>query len=232
MHTLRVLFTTVVALTLLTAGPALAGDIVGKVKYAGDAPAPATVKITKDKAVCGKTPQVESSLLVNGEKGIKNVVVKVTDPKDGKKMAAPPENPTFDQNGCKFNPRVLIVGEGAAVDILNNDGILHNIHTWPENNTPFNKAQPKFRKKMTQKFPKADTVRITCDVHSWMTGYIIVAEHPYFDLSDESGTFTIADVPAGSYTLEYWHEKLGAQTAKVTVPATGSVTADFEYAAK
>ncbi len=109
---------------------------------------------------------------------------------------------------------------------------MDNIHTLSIENPSFNKAQPKFRKKMTQKFPKADTVRITCDVHSWMTGYIIVAEHPYFDLSDESGTFTIADVPAGSYTLEYWHEKLGAQTAKVTVPATGSVTADFEYAAK
>ncbi len=213
-------------------GSAFAGEIVGKVSYAGTAPKPATIKITKDQAVCGKTSQVESSLLVSAGKGVQNAVVKIADPKDGKKMAAPPQNATVDQNGCKFNPRVVIVAAGAPVDILNNDGILHNIHTWPKNNKAFNKAQPKFRKKMTETFPEPDVIRVACDVHSWMTGYIIVAEHPYYGLSDEGGAFKIAGVPAGTYTLEYWHEKLGTQTAKVTVPASGSVTADFEYPAQ
>ncbi len=219
-------------LMALTAGPAVAGEIAGMVKYAGEAAAPKKVKITKDQKVCGKTPQFESSLLVNGDKGIKNVVIRITDAKDGKKMTSPPMKPSFDQNGCKFDPRVLIVAEGAPVDILNSDGILHNIHTWPKNNKPFNKAQPKFRKKMTEKFAKADFVRVTCDVHNWMTGYIVVAEHPYYGITDEAGSFKIAGVPAGSYTLEYWHEKLGTQTAKVTVPASGSVTADFQFPAK
>lgn len=213
-------------------GGASAGEIVGKVSYAGTAPKPETIKITKDQAVCGKIPQVESSLLVGADKGVKNVVVHVTDPKDGKKMTAPAQNAAVDQHGCKFMPRVTIVAAGAPVDIINSDGILHNIHTWPEHNKPFNKAQPKFRKKMTETFPEPDTVRITCDVHSWMTGYVIVAAHPYYGLSDEAGSFTIADVPAGTYTLEYWHEKLGTQTAKVTVPASGSVTADFDYPAQ
>lgn len=213
-------------------GGASAGEIVGKVTFAGAAPKPETIKITKDQAVCGKTPQVESSLLVSADKGVKNVVVKITDPKDGKKMTAPAENAAVDQNGCKFNPRVTIVAAGAPVDIINSDGILHNIHTWPENNEAFNKAQPKFRKKMTETFPKPDVIRITCDVHSWMTGYVIVAEHPYYGLSDDGGSFTIADVPAGTYTLQYWHEKLGTKTAQVTVPASGAVTANFEYPAQ
>ncbi len=221
------------AVLLATAlAPAFAGDIVGKVKYAGTAPTPAKIAVTKDQAVCGKAEHSDESLLVAADKGVKNVVVNIADPKDGKKMAAPPKNSTVDQNGCKFLPHVQIVAAGAPIDIVNDDGILHNIHSFPKNNTPFNKAQPKFKKVMTEKFEKADVVQIKCDVHTWMSGWIIVADHPYYGLSDASGSFKIADVPAGTYTLDYWHEKLGKQSKQVTVPATGSVTADFEYPAK
>ena len=209
-----------------------AGDIVGKVKYAGTPPVPAKISITKDQAVCGKVPHLEDSLIVGAVKGIKNVVVSVADPKDGKTMPAVPKNPAIDQNGCKFNPRVQIVPAGQTVDILNSDGILHNIHTYSKVNTPFNKAQPKFKKLMTEKFDKPEFVQMKCDVHSWMQGWVVVAGHPYYALTDDSGSFKIAGLPAGTYTLEYWHEKLGRQTKSVSVPATGSVTADLELGAK
>ncbi len=220
------------ALVVLALAPAAAGEIVGKVKYAGNAPAPAQIAITKDQAVCGKAPHLEDSFLVSADKGVKNVVISISDPKDGKKMAPAASNPKIDQNGCRFVPRVQIVPAGQTVDIVNDDGILHNIHSWPKNNVPFNKAQPKFRKVMTETFEKPDVIKITCDVHSWMQGWLIVAGHPYYALSDDKGNFKIADVPAGTYALEYWHEKLGKQTKQVTVPATGAVTADFEFAAK
>ena len=219
------------ALAFLASGPALAGDIVGKVKYAGTAPAPAKMQVTKDQAVCGKVSHVDESLVVGADKGVKYVVVKVADPKDGKKMI-PARKPALDQDGCKFVPHVEIVPAGQEIDIINSDGILHNIHSFPKNNTPFNKAQPKFKKVMPVSFEKPDVVQIKCDVHSWMSGWIVVAEHAYYSLTDASGSFKIADVPAGSYTLETWHEKLGKQTKPVTVPATGSVSVDLEYAAK
>ncbi len=223
----------IIALTVaFAARTALAGDIIGKVKYAGVCPAPKKIAVTKDQAVCGKVEHVEDSLVVAADKGVKNVVVDVADPKDGKKMAAPAKNTVIDQNGCRFVPRVNIVPAGAPVDIVNDDGILHNIHTWSKDNVSFNKAQPKFKKVMTETFAKPEIFRISCDVHSWMSGWVVVAGNPYYALSDAAGTFKIADVPAGTYTLEYWHEKLGKQTRQVTVPATGSVTADFEYAAK
>jgi len=228
--------TPILSLTLLAmalvAGTARAGEIIGKVKYAGAAPAPKKLAVTKDQAICGKVEHLEEFLLVGADKGVRNVVVSLTDPKDGKKMTVPPKNPAIDQNGCRFVPRIQIIPAGASVDIVNSDGILHNIHTWSKDNTAFNKAQPKFKKVMTEKFDKPEIFRISCDVHSWMNGWLVVAGHPYYALSDNAGTFKIADVPAGSYTLEYWHEKLGKQTKQVTVPATGSVTADFEYAAK
>jgi plastocyanin len=229
----RVHLTTAVLAPALWAAltPVLAGDIVGKVKYAGNAPAPAKIAVTKDQAVCGKVEHLEESLLVAPDKGLKNAVINVTDPKDGKKMTVA-SNPTIDQNGCRFLPRVQIVPAGQSIDIINDDGILHNIHTWSKVNTPFNRAQPKFLKKMTFKVDKPENIKISCDVHSWMQGYLVVADHPYYALSDDKGGFKIANVPAGTYTLRYWHEKLGEQTKQVTVPATGSVTADFEFPAK
>jgi plastocyanin len=232
MKTMRIMLSLAGAALALALSPARAGDIVGKVRYAGTPPVPAKISITKDQAVCGKVPHVDESLVVAPDKGIKNVVVSVADPKDNKPMPAPPKKPTIDQNGCKFIPRVQIVPAGQPVDILNNDGILHNIHTYSKANTPFNKAQPKFKKVMTETFAKPETVQIKCDVHSWMQGFIVVAGHAYYGLTDGSGSFTISGVPAGTYTLEYWHEKLGKQTKSVTVPATGAVTADLEFAAK
>src|SRR5207245_10513386 len=140
-------------LLALALGSARAGEIVGKVKYAGNAPAPAKIPVTKDQAVCGKVEHVDESLVVGAGKGVKNAVVNITDPKDGKKMTAA-GNPVIDQNGCRFIPRVQIVPAGQNLDIINDDGILHNIHTWPKTNTPFNRAQPKFLKKMNVKFDK------------------------------------------------------------------------------
>jgi len=217
--------------TALMFGPAFAGDIVGKVKYAGTAPTPAKIQATKDQAVCGKVEHIDESLLVGPDKGVKNVVVNIADPKDGKKYT-PAAKPMLDQNGCKFVPHVDIVPAGQEVTIVNSDGILHNIHTFPKNNPQFNKAQPKFRKEMPATFEKPDIIQIKCDVHSWMAGWIVVAGHAYYALTDASGNFKIDGVPAGTYTLEYWQEKLGKQSKSVTVPATGSVTADLEYAAK
>jgi len=231
MTTIRTTAVPALLASALTLGSVFAGDIVGKVKYAGTAPAPAKIQVTKDQAVCGKAEHIDETLLVGPDKGVKNVVVNISDPKDGKKYTCAAK-PTLDQNGCKFVPHVDIVPAGQEVSIVNSDGILHNIHTFPKNNAPFNKAQPKFKKEMPATFEKPDLIQIKCDVHSWMAGWIVVAGHAYYALTDASGNFKIEGVPAGTYTLEYWHEKLGKQSKPVTVPATGSVTADLEYAAK
>ena len=214
------------ALAFLASGPALAGDIVGKVKYAGTAPAPAKMQVTKDQAVCGKVSHVDESLVVGADKGVKYVVVKVADPKDGKKMV-PARKPALDQNGCKFVPHVEIVPAGQEIDIINSDGILHNIHSFPKNNTPFNKAQPKFKRVMPVSFEKPDVVQIKCDVHSWMSAWVFVAGHPYYTVSASNGTFSMPDVPAGTYKVKAWHAKFGEKTADVTVSAGGAATADF-----
>ncbi len=195
------------------------GKIAGTVNFVGEAPPMAKIETTKDVEVCGKTEKFDEALVVGDENGLKNVVVSIVNIEKGKAQAA--EGGTLDQKECVYRPRVVLSPAGAELNILNNDGILHNIHTYSEANPPINKAQPKFRKEMTQKFDQAETVRVECDAHGWMKGWLVVTDHPYYVVTDASGAFELADVPAGSYTLRFWHETLGSMTQDVTVEAGG-----------
>ena len=119
---------------------------------------------------------------------------------------------------------------GQKIKILNNDGTLHNIHPKPKVNKEFNRAMPKFLKEIIVTMDKPEVmIPVRCDVHPWMSGHIGVTSHPFYGVSDGSGTFTLKDVPAGTYTVTAWHEIFGTKSAEVTVAEGGSVAADFTY---
>lgn len=208
------------------------GTVSGTVTYAGTAPAPAKLQVTKDVAICGKEGHIDESLVVGEKKGIKDVVVSIKGVKQGKAMDALGDSFVLDQKVCAYKPHVVIVPVNKPLKILNNDGILHNIHTYGKKNPAKNIAQPKFKKEITETFTQPEAIPVKCDVHGWMSAWIIVAEHPYYTVTDADGKFTIADVPAGTYTVEFWQEKLGTQTKQVTVAASGAATLDFAYPAK
>ncbi len=212
-------------------GPLLAaggGSISGKVVLVGDAPQPKKVEITKDKERCG-SEKVSEELVVSADRGIKNAVVSVVSVKGTVAKAEAPA--TLDQKGCSFNPHVLVVAPGAPVDILNNDGILHNFHTYSSKNGAINKAQPAFKKKMTETFGQAEIIKITCDAHSWMMGWIVVTDQAAA-ATDGTGSFKLADIPAGTHTLEIWHESLGKVTKQVSVKAGEETKVTIELAKK
>ena len=205
------------------------GTISGVVKFKGAAPAPKKLDINKDKEVCAKTAKYDPTLLVSGG-NLVNAVVSIADIKKGKKME--PQKVTLDQNGCEYHPHVLAFVAGSSVEILNPDGILHNVHSYSKANSPFNVAQPKFKKSLTVKLDKPEVVSVKCDVHGWMSGWFFVADNPYFGVTDNSGSFKLTDVPPGTYTLEVWHETLGKQSQKVTVKPKEEVKITFEIAKK
>ena len=152
------------------------GSIVGEVKFSGTPPAPKVVKVNKDNQACGDEKKSEE-LVVGANKGIRYAVVSLVGATGA--AAKPAQKPVLDQKGCHFAPHVLLLPAGAEVDILNNDGVLHNIHTFATANPSINKAQPKFKKVMTEKFgDKPEIIRIQCDAHSWMLGWVVVTAHP------------------------------------------------------
>jgi plastocyanin len=164
--------------------------------------------------------------------GLKNVVVRIA--KGLATPAAPPSTPAvMDQNGCRYRPRVLVAQAGQTVEIRNSDATLHNVHTYKGTATLFNLAHIQGTPPHKKKFPTVgDVVKFKCDVHPWMTGYLLVTDNPHYAVSGDDGTFSIPNVPAGKYTVEVWHERFGSQTKEVTVAEGGSVDLKLEFNAK
>jgi plastocyanin len=205
------------------AGAQGGGTIEAEVKYNG-APVIEKLKINKDPEQCG-TEAVIEKVVVGGNKGLANAVVSVPGAKGATKTKA-----VIDQKGCKFVPHVVTMQPG-EIEIKNSDGILHNIHTYSTANPAINKAQPKFRKTMTEKLEKPEVVKFTCDVHSWMLGWVAVVPGPAA-VTDGNGVAKVENVPAGKHTVEVWHETLGKQTKDVEVKAGQTTKVSFEMKGK
>jgi hypothetical protein len=228
-------FWTVVAMTGVILGSVAvihaqdAGSLSGRITYAGAAPPKKKLEITKDKEVCGKGEIYDEALVVGSDKGLKNAVVIVVGAKGGKFASQKVE---LDQKGCQYVPRVVVVPTTGQLDILNSDGILHNIHTQSTTNPAINKAQPKFKKVLTEKFTKPEIIKAACDAHAWMSGWIVATDHPFVAVTDDKGNFAIKDIPPGSYKVEIWHETLGKQVKDVSIKAKEDAKLTLELAKK
>jgi len=166
------------------------------------------------------SPKRRQALVLGENRELANVIVMITEGlPSGQTYSVPTEPAVFTQSGCQYDPHVIVVRAGQPVRILNPDGTLHNVHVRPAINTEFNEAMPQFRAEITKTFDKAEPepFPIQCDVHPWMNAYAAVSDHPYFAVTTTTGAFEIPNLPAGTYTVQVWHERLGKQTASVTV---------------
>jgi len=204
-------------------GAAEPGAIAGTVRLAGEAPPAKVLQPRGDHAVCGSEPRPSEALVVSASGGVRNAVVFI----GHERLPGWRSRTTFriDQRRCTFVPHVLIVPPGSTVEITNSDGILHNFHTVSRLNPPMNLGQPGKAKPLRLTFERPEVVQVKCDVHGegLMRGWIVVAEHPYYALTDDEGKFRLPDVPPGPHTLEVWHEVLGTRRVPVTVGNTGEV---------
>jgi len=202
-------------LGLSAAGSAIGAGLTGTVVVSGRAPDPQKVPVTIDQYVCG-TEKDAGDLLLSPRKGLKNAVVWIENPPADAAAPTQPAKVEMDQNGCVFIPRVVVVPAGGTVDFLNSDRLLHNIHATPKLNVSFNRTQPKSRT-IPITFAKPEIVRINCDLHSWMVGWVVVAAHPYYAITGADGQFAFENLPPGKYNLQVWHERLGTVQASATV---------------
>tara|TARA_B110001454_G_scaffold219055_1_gene249550 strand:- start:61 stop:771 length:711 start_codon:yes stop_codon:yes gene_type:complete len=206
------------------------GSITGTITFEGKAPKMKPLKVDAD-PICVANNEIAPKkewLILDENKGVKNMLVFIT---EGLNIDySPPEEPVvIDQKGCIYSPHVVGIMAGQQLDILNNDGTLHNIHALPKVNKEFNKAQPRSKKKLSVKFEKPEApFKVKCDVHPWMGAYIGVFDHPCFSVSGDDGTYIISDLKPGEYVIEAWHEKLGSQTANVTV-SDSAAHQDFTF---
>ena len=211
---------------------ALTATITGTITFGAEARRePAVLNMEADPVCAEKnaeSPKTEQAFLLDESKGLANVLVQVKSGLPDVEFAAAEPEVTFTQSGCLYDPHVVIIRVGQTVKILNPDGTLHNVHVFGKVNQEFNQAMPKFQTEIERVFDKveADPFAIKCDVHPWMNAFGVVLDHPYAAVTAADGTFSIPNLPAGTYQVEVWHELLGSQTREVTVSEGGTAALD------
>ncbi|MCW8886113.1 MAG: carboxypeptidase regulatory-like domain-containing protein [Motiliproteus sp.] len=207
------------------------GTVTGKVLFTGKDPKPKTYAITKDNSVCGDGNREIDFVKVNNG-GLTNAVVYLDKVKKGKSF--PKMDGKMDQKGCEFMPFLSVMHNGGSIEAINQDPVLHNIHTYEQigkaKKTAFNVSQPEPGTiSKSVKFKRGVGMKVECDAHDFMHGFVFVAKNPYYAVVDDEGNFKIDGIPPGKYKINAWHGTLGIKKGKVEVAANGEVTVEFTY---
>jgi plastocyanin len=198
----------------------------------GKAPAGSPISMSSDpycmREARGET--VEEYFVVAPDGGLGNVFVHVKSGLGAYAYDAPDRPVVLVQRGCRFEPRVFGIRVGQPLDIVNDDETLHNVHVTASVNRELNFGQPLKGMRRQHVFDQPEImVPFRCDVHGWMRAFAGVTPHPYFAVTAADGRFALTDLPAGTYLVEAWHEKLGTQTREVTIGERESRELTFAF---
>jgi hypothetical protein len=206
------------------------GSVRGTVRLSGSV-SDITVPTGKDDKICGESVSL-SKLATGRNGGVKNAIVYIQKIMGGKQFE-PGKKYLLNQKECRYTPHVMVLPFGAPLEIVNSDPVLHNVHISELGSSRMsvvNIAQPiKGQKSVIQpsQIRKPGCYVATCDAgHPWMNAYIMVADHPYYTVTDADGNYLIDDVPPGEYKLMMWHE--GVRVARVATDKGKTVHYEYE----
>lgn len=205
------------------------GTIVGHVRLAGRPPGNKVIRMGLDPGCVAATAGqlvVQEAVMTGEEGGLANVFVRLVGTFPD--TPVPDEPVVLAQQGCVYRPRVIGVRAGQVLEIRNDDDLLHNVHSYGNGTNGFNVAQPTAG--MVHRVTLQTDSRMIpfkCDLHRWMIAYVGVVTHPYFAVTDDSGSFSIEHVPAGTRTIRIWHERYGTQEQTVEVTDGAETTVEF-----
>ncbi|MEO7415335.1 MAG: carboxypeptidase regulatory-like domain-containing protein [Opitutaceae bacterium] len=158
---------------------------------------------------------------------LRDFVVNITEIEAPPAAGQPPPQSLVTQRDGAFVPHVLPIVAGTIVEWPNADDVFHNVFCMSET-TPFDLGLYKIgdnAKKVV--FPKTGRMEVFCSIHTKMNCIVLVLPNPWFARANDAGFYTITNVPAGTYTLRAWHERLPSKTKEIVVPANGEVQVDF-----
>lgn len=213
------------------AGPS-GGTVSGKVTYEGTPAKQKTIDMSKEPS-CAKqhaTPIVTETVVTGPNNALDNVVVYVSAgaPDD----AAPSQAAKFEQKGCQYIPHVLAFQVNQTLQISNDDQTSHNIHPLPKINREWNKSQPPGTPPIDEKYDKPEFIPVKCNIHPWMHGNFAVLKNSHFAITADGGSFSLANLPPGKYTITAWHESYGDQSQEVTISGNETKPVNFVFKAK
>ena len=205
--------------------------IVGRVIFRGAVPPPQVVEVTRNPETCGASQSIQPMIVDPASGGVKDTVVSLV-LQDRPVMPAtdqPSTIPTVTNRTCAFHPRVGMAKTGDLLETRNEDPVMHNTHIYADNRTFLNVALVAGGKPVQKKVRSPGLMKLTCDAHTFMQGFVMVIDHDFVAITDAKGSFSIAGVPPGKQEISLWHEMLGALTKQVIVPSQGELSVTFQY---
>jgi hypothetical protein len=192
------------------------GSIKGKVVFNGIVPPKRKVVPTKDREVCGSGVREVDQILIGPDKSVQEALVYLKAVEKGKAFPKLAKTPEINNIKCDFQPHIQVMPVGDLV-VVNSDPVLHNTKSFIDRVPIFNLALPNQGQRITRPIKKSGIMRVECDAHGWMLGWVYVAANPYYAITPKDGSFTIADIPPGTYTLVAWQEFTGPTETPITI---------------
>jgi len=208
-----------------------AATVKGTVKFQGTVPKATHIDMSADPKCAQMHPggATMQDIEADAKGDLENVIVYVSQGLGDAKFEPPKEAAVIDQKGCMYQPHVVTVRANQELKVVNSDNTTHNIHPLPYNNRESNQSQPP-GVPFSMTFAREEiAIPVKCNIHPWMHSYIAVFKNPYFAVTGKDGSFEIANLPPGTYTITAWQEKLGSQSQKIAVGAGESKTLDFSF---
>jgi plastocyanin len=208
------------------------GAVSGRVLFKGHASMPKPMSMRQDPACAVESEEqiYSEEVVLNSDRTLANVFVYIKEGLAQRQYAAPVEPKILDQHHCRYSPHVFGIQVGQTLKILNSDPTFHNVHAAAKNNKPFNLGMSKVEKVKTRTFHRAEVmIPLHCNVHPWMSAYVGVVDHPFYSVTDSTGSFKLQAVPPGEYVLAAWHEVFGSLEQKIKLADNESKSVDFIF---
>lgn len=185
----------------------------------------------KDPSVCAAQAIPNEAVVTGANGGLANVFIYLDKAPQGAEVSATPSDPAiFDQKGCVFIPHGMIVRTEQTINVLNDDGIAHNTHTYPLRNSGFNslvQANDRMGVPLVYTKPEKLPVQVKCDIHPWMIAYHLPLDHSFAAVTDADGNFEIQNLPAGTHSFVIWQEAAGYVERSYKVEVSGGAPTEL-----
>jgi hypothetical protein len=218
----------------LTVDPSTAGQITGTVTLDGAPPVFKAIDMSQSAACAQANPApVIPPIVVVGDHGrLANVVVYVKDGLGPYRFDTPQTPAILMQKNCMYEPHVMALMTGEPFEIENNDPTMHNVHPLPKHNRQWSNSQPAGSAALKSVFARPEfAMPVLCNVHPWMRAFVFVFDNPYYAVTSKAGTFLLANLPPGTYTIEAWQEQYPARDQTVTIGPKESKAISFVFPA-